>query len=104
MKRMGVALVLVVACSRKEAPPAPAAAPAPLPSSSAAPSACASDRDCVPAECCHAKTCSTVKPRCDGIVCSMSIEPGTLDVGRCVCRAGACVAEIRAVDASDMPQ
>ena len=101
MKRLGVTLVMVVACTRKEAPPAPAPAPAP---SSSAPTTCASDRDCVPAECCHAKTCSTTKPRCDGVVCSMSIEPGTLDVGRCVCRAGACVAEIRAVDASDMPQ
>jgi hypothetical protein len=58
--------------------------------------ACARDADCVPASCCHATACVHVSraPACAGIMCTADVQPGTLDMGRCVCRAGKCAAEI----------
>jgi hypothetical protein len=57
---------------------------------------CARDSDCVPDSCCHARGCSTAAnaPACAGIVCTLDIEPETLDMGKCVCKRGACIAEI----------
>jgi hypothetical protein len=57
---------------------------------------CARDSDCVPDSCCHARGCTTAAnaPACAGIVCTLDIEPETLDMGKCVCKRGACIAEI----------
>lgn len=55
---------------------------------------CASDSDCVPATCCHPKTCVSRanKPKCEGMFCTQVCEPGTLDCGqgRCACAENRC--------------
>ena len=59
---------------------------------------CASDKDCVPAQCCHSSICtaSANAPACGDIACSLECTPGTLDCGqgRCLCREGKCTASI----------
>jgi hypothetical protein len=58
---------------------------------------CTSDGDCVPASCCHAKSCvaKAQKPECKGIMCSMHCEAETMDCGGgCGCQAGHCVARL----------
>jgi hypothetical protein len=59
---------------------------------------CLENRDCVPAECCHASSCVSVgdAPLCDEISCTLNCEQGTLDCGFgfCGCVDGRCVAEI----------
>jgi hypothetical protein len=59
---------------------------------------CASDADCVQAQCCHATSCvaKSEAPPCEGIACTMDCRPGTLDCGngKCECRAGACTANL----------
>lgn len=45
------------------------------------------DIACVPASCCHANECvlESEAPDCDGRICTMSCEPGTLDCGQGHC-------------------
>jgi hypothetical protein len=63
---------------------------------------CASDADCVPAACCHSKTCvaKAQKASCAGTMCTMDCRGGTLDCGggKCLCKDGVCAAEIRVPD------
>lgn len=60
--------------------------------------ACASDADCVPAECRHPSTCTVASaaPSCGDVMCTMECRPGTLDCGQgqCLCQNGTCVAQI----------
>ena len=44
--------------------------------------------NCVPAECCHPKTCVDVgeKPICDDIYCTKECSPGTMDCGQGSCQ------------------
>jgi hypothetical protein len=60
--------------------------------------ACASDADCVPAECCHPTSCvvASAAPDCAAVSCSAECQPGTLDCGQgeCHCENGACQAFI----------
>ena len=60
---------------------------------------CSKKQDCVKAECCHAKTCTTQenKPNCNEIVCTMECQPGTMDCGQgyCDCISGKCEAVIK---------
>jgi len=55
---------------------------------------CATDADCVPAECCHARSCTGrgSAPNCTGIACTMDCQAGTLDCGggSCSCVNGVC--------------
>ena len=57
-------------------------------------SACMTDSECVPASCCHARSCVSIseRPVCDGIRCTQSCEEGTLDCGqaRCGCVQNVC--------------
>ena len=57
-------------------------------------SSCNADIECVPASCCHARSCVSVseKPVCNGIRCTQSCEPDTLDCGqaRCGCVQNKC--------------
>lgn len=60
--------------------------------------ACNVDADCVPAECCHPKTCAAagMAPRCEGIGCAQNVVPGTIGHGaRCACIRGRCGAMVR---------
>jgi hypothetical protein len=60
---------------------------------------CAADADCVPAVCCHAKTCvaAAQKPSCAGTMCTLDCRMGTMDCGggNCVCKDGSCAAELK---------
>jgi len=60
---------------------------------------CSSDAECVPASCCHATSCVSVKnkPDCSGIFCTASCEPGTLDCsqGSCKCIDSKCKVELK---------
>lgn len=60
--------------------------------------ACASDADCVPAECCHPKTCvpAAQKVDCGALMCTRECRGGTFDCGGggCLCQAGQCVADL----------
>jgi hypothetical protein len=60
--------------------------------------ACVSDGDCVPAECCHPRTCTHKDgaPDCRDMMCTMDCRGGTMDCGggRCLCREGRCEAEL----------
>ena len=53
------------------------------------------DVECVPASCCHAVECvfGDEAPDCDGLVCTMNCESGTLDCGQGHCEyvGGECV-------------
>ena len=57
-------------------------------------SSCNADIECIPASCCHARSCVSVseKPVCSGIRCTQSCEPDTLDCGqaRCGCVQNKC--------------
>lgn len=58
---------------------------------------CARDSDCVKDSCCHAKTCTSKQnaPVCEGVICTMNCEPGTLDCGgSCICENNQCKAQI----------
>jgi hypothetical protein len=48
---------------------------------------CTSDSECVPKNCCHPDSCvpSSQGPVCDGVICTLSCEPGTLDCGQGSC-------------------
>ncbi len=82
-----------------EVPTASASYAASPPHVDAGSSDCASDADCVPAECCHARTCvvAAKRPACAGARCTMECRGGTFDCGGggCVCQEGRCVAELR---------
>lgn len=60
-------------------------------------SACTTDDDCVPADCCHANSC-TIKedgPDCAAVSCSAECVGQTMDCGGfCACQNGKCVAEL----------
>lgn len=58
---------------------------------------CRVDADCVPAECCHARACSSksAAPSCDGVGCSQNVVPGTIDMGRCACLRSRCGLVVR---------
>jgi hypothetical protein len=55
---------------------------------------CKTNTDCVPDSCCHPKGCIAIenKPDCQGVFCTMSCEPDTLDCGQgsCNCINGKC--------------
>jgi len=57
---------------------------------------CAADADCIPASCCHSKTCvdKAQEPKCEGMMCTMECRAGTMDCGggKCVCENGSCKA------------
>lgn len=57
---------------------------------------CASDADCVPAECCHATSAVNKEnaPDCSAVFCTMDCQPGTLDCGQgeVKCMDGKCTA------------
>lgn len=61
-------------------------------------SECRTNRDCVPAECCHAKSClpASKAPSCKGIMCTMECQENTMDCGKgyCTCTEGKCEAAI----------
>jgi hypothetical protein len=61
---------------------------------------CRRDSDCVPATCCHATRCTprAKAPACNGVMCTLDVRPGTLDMGRCVCRNAKCIADIAKVE------
>lgn len=48
---------------------------------------CISDKDCIPASCCHPDSCvpASKSPNCAGIYCTAVCEPGTLDCGQGSC-------------------
>ncbi len=59
--------------------------------------ACASDADCVPAECCHAAACVARErgPSCGDAMCSAECRYGTIDCGGgCLCHEGRCAARL----------
>ena len=60
---------------------------------------CINDAECVPASCCHATSCVSVKnkPDCLCIFCTASCEPGTLDCGQrsCKCIDSKCKVELK---------
>lgn len=80
-------------------PPGAAGAPGAPAGKPGEAAACASDADCVPAECCHPSSCvaAAQKPDCRAVLCSMECRSGTFDCGGggCVCRGGRCQAELR---------
>jgi hypothetical protein len=56
---------------------------------------CRSDSDCVPASCCHAKSCVSraMAPACFGVSCPQDCVPETLDCGgACLCIHNRCAA------------
>jgi len=60
--------------------------------------ACEADEDCVPAECCHPRTCvaRANAPDCEGSMCTMDCRARTMDcgAGSCVCHEGRCAAKM----------
>lgn len=63
---------------------------------------CESDADCVPDDCCHAKSCVAAAnaPDCAEVMCTMDCQAGTMDCGGgCACTEGKCVAHVVAADA-----
>lgn len=57
---------------------------------------CQTASDCVQASCCHATACvpKDQAPTCDGVMCTMECQPGTLDCGgSCGCVEGKCVGQ-----------
>jgi len=46
------------------------------------------DESCIPAECCHPKTCLDIneKPDCDDIYCTQECSPDTMDCGQGSCQ------------------
>ena len=60
-------------------------------------SPCATDDDCVPAACCHARACvaRVSAPSCGDVMCTQSCEGGTIDCGGgCLCHEGHCAARV----------
>ena len=57
---------------------------------------CSVDRDCIAASCCHSTSAVNKDnaPNCQGILCTASCEPNTMDCGQAKAR---CVEEICAV-------
>jgi putative hemolysin len=59
------------------------------------PLSCASDSDCVPAECCHPKGCIPARDKrpCN-LMCTQECAKGTMDCGQgsCRCISGSCEA------------
>ena len=54
---------------------------------------CKTDDDCVPATCCHPRTCNAKSraPSCAGVGCAQNVVPGTIGNGaRCACIRGTC--------------
>ncbi len=55
---------------------------------------CNNDADCVPAQCCHPRTCVSKDhaPDCAGAMCTLDCRGGTMDCGGggCVCVDGQC--------------
>ena len=49
---------------------------------------CNSDSECVADGCCHSSSFvnSNYKPNCEGYVCTLSCEPGTMDCGQGSCK------------------
>jgi hypothetical protein len=58
---------------------------------------CKTDADCVPAECCHPKSCvaKTNAPQCEGSRCTLILLSNTMDGGgSCLCYEGKCAAQL----------
>jgi hypothetical protein len=71
-------------------------APTPPPKATAG-AECSSDADCVPATCCHPKTCvaKSAAPDCSATMCTKECRGGTLDCGgSCLCKEGRCDARL----------
>jgi hypothetical protein len=66
---------------------------------------CSADSDCVPAECCHAKTAVSKEkaPNCAGMFCTMDCQPKTLDCGQgeVKCLEGRCEAVLNEANLDD---
>lgn len=65
--------------------------------SGGASTACKTDADCVPAECCHPKTCVAKgsAPNCSDMMCTKECRGGTMDCGGgCFCQQGQCAARL----------
>ena len=62
------------------------------------PPECQTNKDCVPAACCHPSACIPKEkaPNCTGIFCSMECRPHTMDCGAgyCACKDNKCTAVI----------
>lgn len=58
---------------------------------------CQKDEDCVAASCCHASACvaRANAPSCEGKMCTMNCQEGTMDCGGgCLCHEGFCAAQL----------
>lgn len=58
---------------------------------------CVTDADCVPAQCCHATSCTNKEfaPDCTGVACTLECRIGTLDCGGdCYCMNNRCAARL----------
>lgn len=91
--------LVVPADATEESPKTPQYTP-PTPREFARPGkgTCNVDADCVPADCCHPKTCVAVAtaPRCEAIGCAQNVVQGTIGHGaRCACLRGRCGAMVR---------
>jgi len=53
---------------------------------------CQTSEQCYPSTCCHAPACvsESERPDCSGVLCTFSIEPGTVDEGSCECVNNKC--------------
>ncbi|MGF1466183.1 MAG: hypothetical protein ACFCGT_08610 [Sandaracinaceae bacterium] len=63
---------------------------------------CATDADCVPAQCCHAAACVSAEraPACGDAICTMECRSRTMDCGGgCVCHEGRCAARLTVLEA-----
>ncbi|HVJ14589.1 MAG TPA: hypothetical protein VM686_04080 [Polyangiaceae bacterium] len=59
--------------------------------------ACKTDADCVPAQCCHATSCTlkSQAPSCADKMCTKECRGGTMDCGGgCFCQQGKCNAKL----------
>lgn len=60
--------------------------------------ACQTDADCVPAQCCHPSSCvlASAAPECADTMCTEVCEGGTMDCGQghCACQSGTCAVVI----------
>lgn len=56
---------------------------------------CDSNNDCVPASCCHPKSCvvKSSAPKCGRIFCTQECAPNSMDCGQgsCACQENKCV-------------
>ena len=108
----GAALSVACGCGGSTSPGQPivveAPAPEALPGSETTPDphgsepetstgTCEQDSDCVPAGCCHSRTCTprAQAPDCSDVMCTQDCQFGTLDCGgSCVCTDGRCDARL----------